>query len=517
MTTPKLPMRMLLLCLLAVPAPCALASGIVLNIRDFGAAGDGRFHSVVGWRDAPHRRAFEKLAPASPALREWSVDEAAFSLAKRALPPEGGTIYFPSGTYLAAADSWRILRDNVRLLGDGADRTILMTGARVQECLVLSGYRHIGWSRTYPIGDDDGNVGTLELHLQEPVEEGSLASGKLVFIRDGANRFDQDYGEFNEVAHVNGDQVELVHPLARDYRLSSANWAGKVGAPFDVPAPGSSVDVPFSRDAGCFIPPPGESVTIGGHSFRVDSVGHAGRVRLTNADHGKAVLGGHIEAGSVVSKERGLVVLVASTRGFQCERLTIRGRRKALDISNSYESSFIDCTIERKPDGVRVSGGIVIDGDDGRFATFTRCAIQADPPCGMQFARSFGDVTFNQCHFVNADAAFTEFSFNCSVVDSTFDMSGSPRFKDVVIVGWSCGSVRLMRDTIRARGVDAVFDARSDIQSARHRSEGEMLIADCTVVAEDTGAVFLLDARAPVKISGNSVTGNFRKRGDGSE
>jgi hypothetical protein len=135
----------------------------------------------------------------------------------------------------------------------------------------------------------------------------------------------------------------------------------------------------------------------------------------------------------------------------------------------------------------------------------------------MQFARSFGDVTFNQCHFVNADAAFTEFSFNCSVVDSTFDMSGSPRFKDVVIVGWSCGSVRLMRDTIRARGVDAVFDARSDIQSARHRSEGEMLIADCTVVAEDTGAVFLLDARAPVKISGNSVTGNFRKRGDGSE
>jgi hypothetical protein len=517
MTTPKLPMRALLLCLAAVAAHRAMASGIILNIRDFGAAGDGRFHSVVGWRDSAHRRAFEKLAPSSPALGEWSVDEAAFSLAKRALPPEGGTIYFPSGTYLATADSWRILRDNVRLLGDGADRSILMTGTKVQECLVLSGYRHIGWSRTYPIGDDDGNAGTLELHLKEPAKEGGIAGHGLVFIRDGANRFDQDYGEFNEVTRVNAGEIELVHPLARDYRLSAANWAGRVEAPFDIPAPESSVEVTFSRDAGCFIPPPGESVTIGGHSFRVDSVGHDGRARLANADRAKAALGGHVEAGSVVAKERGLVVLASSTRGFRCERLTIRGRRKALDVSNSYESAFTDCTIERKPDGARVSGGIVIDGDDGRFATFSRCVIQAEPPCGMQFARSFGDVTFNECHFVNADAAFTEFSFNCSVVDSTFEMSGRPRFKDVVIVGWSCGDIRLVRDTIRARGVDAVFDARSDIQSARHRSEGEMLIADCTVEAEDTGTVFLLDSRAPVKLSGNSVTGNFSRRGDGSQ
>ena len=220
---------MLLLCLVAAAAPCALASGVILNIRDFGAAGDGQFHSVAGWRDATHRGAFEKMAPVSPALREWSVDEAAFALAKRALPPEGGTIYFPLGTYLATADSWRILRDNVRLLGDGAERTTLMTGARVQECLVLSGYRHIGWSRTYPMGYDDGNVGTLELHLQEPVEEGDLAGRELVFIRDGANRFDQDYGEFNEVARVDGGEIELVHPLARDYRLSSANWAGEGG------------------------------------------------------------------------------------------------------------------------------------------------------------------------------------------------------------------------------------------------------------------------------------------------
>jgi hypothetical protein len=517
MTTPKLPMRMLILCMAALAANHSIASGIMLNIRDFGAVGDGRFHSVVGWRDALHRRAFEKLAPSSPAMREWSVDEAAFSLAKRALPTEGGTIYFPSGTYIAAADSWRILRDNVRLLGDGADRTILMTGSRVQECLVLSGYRHIGWSRTYPIGDDDGNAGALELHLQEPGEEGGIGARGLVFIRDGANKFDQDYGEFNEVARVNGSEIELVHPLARDYRLSAANWAGRVMAPFDVPASGSSVDATFSRDAGCFIPPPGESVTIGSHSFRVDSVGHDGRVRLSNADQGKVALASHIEAGSVVAKARGLVVLAASTRGFRCERLTIRGRRKALDISNSYESSFSDCTIERRPDGAPVSGGIVIDGDDGRFATFSRCTIQADPPCGMQFARSFGDVAFNECHFVNADAAFTEFSFNCSVADSTFEMSGRPRFKDVVIVGWSCGNVRLVRDKITARGVDAVFDARSDIQSARHRSEGEMLITDCAVQADDTSAVFLLDSRAPVKMSGNTVAGNFGRRGDGSQ
>jgi hypothetical protein len=517
MTRPSWPAWAALLGIIVLGCARDQAAEALLNIRDFGAVGDGRFHPVGDWKDAGRRREFEKMPkPARPA-DEWSEDEAAFILAKRALPPAGGTIYFPSGTYLASADSWRILSDHVRLLGDGADRSILTTGPRVAECLVLSGYRHVGWSRGYPFAADDGGRGTLGLRLMEPGESGKFAEGGLVFIRSGANRFDQDYGEFNEVAHVGeGGIVELAHPLARDYRLASANWAGMLGAPLVMPPVGSAADAVFSKGPGCFIPAPGDTVSVAGQSFRVESAGRDSPVKLVNLGHGNLPAGVRLESGSLVARERGLIVLSGSTRDFRCEGLTIRGRRKALDLSNSYGSSFVDCTIERRPAEARVSGGIVIDGDDGRFATFSRCTVRADPPCGMQFARSFGDVSFNDCHFINADAAFTEFCFNCSVTDSSFDVSGRPRFRDVIIMGGSCGNIRLVGNTIQARAVDAVFDSRTDIQSYKHRSEGDFVVSDNRVVAEDTGAIFLLDSRAPVTLRGNQVSGHFRTMGDGS-
>lgn len=492
----------------------AAGNGVVLNVRDFGAVGDGAIHSTEDWKDSARRKEFVKLLKPGSSAGDWSRDEAAFILARRALPPEGGTLYFPAGTYVATADSWRVLRDHVRILGDGAGRSVLTTGPRVAECLVLSGYRHVGWSRAYPFNPDDGAVGTLALHLAEAPQSGKLGPGDLVFIRDGANRYDQDYGEFNEVSRVgDGGAVDLVHPLARDYRLSSANWAGKLSKPFLIPRVGAPIEAEFSRQPGCFIPAPGDDVTVAGQSFHVESSGHGAQVRLVNVGRSNAPPGTPVPAGGLVSKERGLIVLASSTRGFRCEGITIRGRRKALDLSNSYDSSFVGCDIERIPAGARVIGGIVIDGDGGRFATFYRCTVKADPPCAMQFARSFGDVSFDQCHFVDADAAFTEFCFNCSVTNSSFEMSGRPRFRDVILIGWSCGNIRIAGNSIKAQGVETIFDARTDIQSPRHRSEGAVVVSDNAVSASDTGCIFAFDQRTPVDAKRNSVTGQFRAMG----
>jgi hypothetical protein len=488
-------------------------SGVLLNIRDFGAVGDGRYHAAGEWSDPSRRRDFERLAGESPSVSVWSQDEAAFELAKRSLPPAGGTIYFPAGTYVATADSWRILRDHVRLLGDGPGRSVLTTGPRVAECLVLSGYRHVGWSRAYPFHADDGSAGTLQIRLSEPEETRRFPEGALVFVRDGANRFDQDYGEFNEVAHAGQGVVELTHPLARDYRLASVNWAGRTVTPFVMPAVGSPVDVVLSRETGFFLPDRGEALSVSGQSLRVGAVGRDGHLQLVNEGRGNLPPGARVDSGAPVAKERGLILLSASTRDFRCEGMTILGRRKALDISNSYSSAFVDCSIERRPDGARVNGGIVIDGDGGRFATFTRCTIRAAPPVGTQFARSFGDVAFSECRFVDCDAAFTEFCFNGSVAHSSFEVAGAPRFRDVIILGSSCGNIRIEGNTIMARSVDSVFDAQTDIKSFRHRGDGDFVVSDNRVETEDVGTVFMLDSRVPVTLERNEVSGNFRRLG----
>lgn len=450
-------------------------------MRDFGAIGDGQLHRVSEWVRTGRFGSLHALRRAYPFVDDerWTVDEVAFELAKRALPAGGGTIHFPAGHYVSGRHSWRIWRNNVRLTGDGADRTKLSTAPEIEDGLSLAPYRHIGWiegaAHEYVYTADSGQRGASTVQLKLPATKVKLSAGDLVFVRNGANRFDQDYGEFNVVAGIDADgALHLEHPLSRDYTLDKLNWGGEVAADFVLPRKNGAVQVTLRQGQGFFIPARGTTVSVGENVFRVEQQNGA-TIRLANLGSANDPRGTVIPAGSKVAKSRTVLKLTRSTRNFRAEGLQIIGRRKIVSISNSYDVTFTDCTFMRDLRDRGFRGGLTLDGDGGRFARFERCTFIATPAIGMQMARSFGNTVFSECTFKDTNVAFTEFAFAGEVVGCTFQVEGTRALAHVIIAGKSCGDLRFLNNRIQASGVAAIFDTVMDIHSHKHGSEGDMV------------------------------------------
>ena len=499
------------LCVALHADPLRNTDPVVLNVKNLGATGDGRVHLVHEWIDQGRFRSMRDLRRMCPAIQsaDWSVDEAAFELAKAKLPPKGGTIYFPEGRYVAAHRSWTVMQNNVRLLGDGADRSVLLTQPGIADALVLSPYRHIGWlqkaAEQFPFRADSGQGGAKGLSLLDATWSGEFHPGDLVFIRNGACRFDQDYGEFNEIAGVDANgSLLLKFPLSRNYTLDRINWAGSVATSFAVPKINRNVTVAAAVGEGNFQPRKGDAVTVAGQLFEVTN-SEKGALHLRNPGRGNDPPGTTIPSGAHIASSRAIIKVTQSTRNFRAEKLQFVGQRKILNLSNSYDMEFTDCRFLRQPAAASdTKGGLTIDGDGGRFARFTRCTLQADPPWAMQFARSFGDVTFDACTFLNANVAFTEFCFNCAVTNSDFDFHG-PSPEAVIIVGKSGGDFHILNNRIRSENAGFVFDSQTDIQSQKHRGEGGFVIRDNTVNASGKTQVFRLNSDLHADLGDNSV------------
>ncbi len=501
------------LCVALHANPLRSKESVVINVKNIGATGDGRVHLVREWIDQGRFLSMRDLQRACPVIQsaDWSVDEAAFELAKAQLPLEGGTIYFPEGRYVAAHRSWTVMKDNVRLLGDGADRSVLLTQSGIDDALVLSPYRHIGWlqkaSEQFPLLADSGGRGADGVRLLVAAWNAEFRPGDLVFIRDGACRFDQDYGEFNEIAGVDAKgSLRFKFPFSRNYTLDRINWSGILAESFVVPKLNHSVIVTTVVGEGNFQPRKGDAITVNGQLFEVTESEKAS-LHLQNPGRGNNLPGTMIPAGARIALSRAIIKVTQSTRNFRAEKLQFVGQRKVLNLSNSYNMDFIDCRFLRQPAANRdPKGGLTIDGDGGRFARFTRCTLQADPPWAMQFARSFGGVTFDACTFFDANVAFTEFNFDCAVTNCVFDFHG-PSPAAVIIMGKSGGDFRILDNRIKAENVAVVFDSQSDIQSQKHRGEGDFVLRGNTITTTGKTQVFHFNSDLSITLSNNQVNG----------
>ncbi len=499
------------LCLTLHAAETEPDSVPLLNVRDFGAIGDGNVHGVKEWIKSGRYSSMRELRRACPFVQgdDWTVDEAAFELAKSKLPETGGTIYFPNGRYVSGHGSWTIKKNHVRLLGDGPELSILLTTPKINDALVLSGYRHVGWldhaNDQFPFQPESGKRGDRGVTVMDPAWHTEFKTGDLVFIRNGACRFDQDYGEFNEVAAI--DETGLLqfkHPLARDYSLGCVNWAGTVAADFTMPKNQRMVSIATSSGPGNFQPATGEAITVDGQLFEVVVSGKTS-LQLKNVGRGNAAPGTKVPGGAKIAKSRAVIRLTQSTRGFRAEKIQFVGHRKVLNLSNSYDSEFVECRFVRQPaDAGDAKSGLTIDGDGGRGARFVRCSLQASPPWGMQFARSFGEVSFDDCSFEDANVAFTEFAFDCEVRNCRFNFHG-PTPEAVVILGKSGGDFRITHNQIHAENAGFIFDSHLDIQSQKHRGEGGFVIRDNTVAATGKTQVFRLSPDLAADLGGNAI------------
>ncbi len=525
--------------------------GVALNLRALGAIGDGQPHPVSEWIAAKRYKNLRDLQRDYPFVTslDWSIDETAFQHALRTLPPEGGTIRIPPGRYVATAHGWRIDRDHVRLVGAGARDTMLSTGTKLDEGLVLAPYRHVGWMQgadsEYPFSSDSGARDTTTLRLREPARGADLKAGDLVFIRNGACRFDQDYGEFNEIAGTTPDgDLILKHPLARDYTLAALNWANETAEPFTLPQPGKTVSIRVRTGEGFFELPKAGAITVGESLLEVVRVSaesvtlrqprpppRRGVARAAlpgqpvSEDSGRAVdvasdaptterpalgfnppPGTVLPAGTKIAKSRAVIRLTRTTRDFSAQGLRVFGRRKALNLSNSYESTFLDCDFVRRPDSTTPPGGLTLDGDGGRFATFTRCSIRGTEPAPMQFARSFGDIVFERCTFVATNVVFSEFTFDATLRDS--DIQVSTTLGSAIIVGRSGGDYRIEGNRIVITGGPlTVFDATTDIASQKLDAAGPLVLRNnrITAPANARPRLFLLRHERPAEVSGNTL------------
>ncbi|HLP07390.1 MAG TPA: hypothetical protein VK178_04430 [Opitutaceae bacterium] len=483
---------------------------VELNLRQFGAIGDGQPHPVSEWVVAKKFRNLVDIQRKYPFVTslEWSADEVAFRAAVLALPPEGGTIQIPAGRYVATAHGWKINRDHVRLVGAGARDTMLSTGPKLEEGLVLSPYRHGGWQhgidKEYPFSPDSGVAGADRIRLREPARAGEFQPGELVFVRNGGCLFDQDYGEFNEIAGTTpeGDLV-FKHPLARDYTIAALNWATETAEPFTLPAPGKTVRVRVRTGTGFAEVPKAGAITVGEMLLEIVRR-EADSVTLRAPARGPTQAGTVLPTGTKIAKSRSVIRLTRSTRDFSAQGLRVFGRRKALNLSNSYETTFIDCDFVRRPDATTTPGGLTVDGDGGRFATFTRCTIRGTEPAPMQFARSFGDITFENCTFVATNVVFSEFCFGGTLRRSRLQTPAT--LGSAVIVGRSCGDLRIEENEIVVPGGPlTVFDATSDIHSQKLDSPGRLVIRSNRVVAPAKPRLFLLRHDRPAQIEGNTL------------
>ena len=494
-----------------LPSKESSARAPVLNIRDLGAIGDGRLHRVSEWIESKRFRSLRAIQREYPFVDnlDWTIDEVAFEQAKRSLPESGGTIHFPAGHYVTGRREWRVWRDNLTITGDGAERTILATAPAIEDGFSVAPYRHVGWlegaHREYPYTSDSGARGARELRLRSPDRAKDFEPGEIVFVRNGANRFDQDYGEFNEISEVRADgTVVFRHAFARDYTLVAVNWAAETSAAFEMPPPKRAVDVAVRKGEGFFVPPRGATVTIGEDVFRVERATPTS-MRLANLGPANAPPGTTIPAGSKIAKSRTVLKLTRTTRNFRCEGVQIVGHRKIVSVSNSYDIAFVDAVFRRDLRDGRFKGGLTLDGDGGRFARFERCEFIATPAIGMQMARSFGSVLFLECAFTDTNVAFTEFNFDCEVRDCVLNVTGNAALPNVIIAGKSCGDLRFIGNRIRAMGVASVFDAVSDIHSQKHGSEGGVLVRDNHIMVNDGAAVFPPAPPGRFEIAGNRV------------
>lgn len=516
-----------------------------LNLRALGAIGDGQPHPVSEWIAAKQYKNLGDIQRDYPFVTslDWSADEAAFQRALHELPPEGGTIRIPPGRYIATVYGWRIDRDHVRLLGAGMRDTMLSTGPKLDEGLVLAPYRHVGWltgaDQEYPFASDSGAADSASLRLREPALVADFKPGELVFIRNGACRLDQDYGEFNEIkaATPEGDLV-FVHPLSRDYTLPSFNWANETAEPITLPKPGKTVTVRVRTGEGFFELPKsgaitvgeallgiirrdGDSITLRNPALRVSS-GGAGSTPAKKSPVEMAGVkpapphevassfgfnpppGTVLPAGTKIGKSRSIIKVTRTTRNFRAEGLRVFGRRKALNLSNSYASFFLDCDFVRRPDATTPSGGLTIDGDGGRFTEFRRCSIRGAVPAPMQFARSFGAITFTDCTFINTNIVFSEFCFAATAEQNRLQVPAA--LGSVFIVGRSCGDLRIEDNHIVVTGgALTIFDATTDIASQKLDAPGRLVLRDNRIVAPGKPRVFLLRSDRPSEIAGNTL------------
>lgn len=438
---------------------------------------------------------------------------AAFTAAKALSAAWGNrAIYFPAGYYPAVdANGWLIGQSNVHLIGDGESTVLLPAAGQVFGGLQMAPYRDAGWQNqpaqvyTY---EDSAAIGQDYIVMKVGQDLSLLTPGTQIFINDGASHYDQLYGEHNVVYKVQGRRVYLKDNLSRDYTAARGSWAATVAQSFVMPDSGQTVTVTLTGEVPSVTNAYG--ISINNNLFQVTAT-TATTATITNMGKGNAASGTVINAGAAVMKGREVIIASSVVHDVTVENMTVIGRRKALNVSNSYNTTFKNVHFKWLPasDG----GGWTIDGDDGKYATLDHCIVEAPFFWQSQLARSFTGFEAINTTFHNASIDFTEFATgeiaNCTFeegmeIDSVERLPNSP----AITIGASSANINIHHNTFRLSNRIAAISNQPDIQTYVGQSGNGITLDNNTIYCNNCTYAINVVRNGAITISNNKIFGS---------
>jgi len=469
-----------------------------INLKSYGAIGDG---------NSPEQ------------------DQEAWTNALADIPADGGTLFIPNGHYRLSAI---FHRDNVHLLGESRNGVLIDSQIPGDNGIELSVYRRGGWvTRLDELTPykDTLNVGQHWIEPQDPADLAKYEVGDKIFIAAGSSmQFDQEHGEFNRIKYITATRLYLEKGLLNDYGTDVATWnalieedftPAPVGVEFDIQVrvlkddgePGALRGISIGNDLYEFLNSTSTNVETDGKPN--SNTVYTWTVRSVRNTNGTDL----VQANTKVYKQRVIIKTPETSYGNIIENLTVKAAGDTINLSNSMNTEIRNVTMLRTR-----AGGLWMDGDDGRDARFRNCKMQSEVLKFSQPARSFAEMSFRDCEFIQSTVGFTEFCKNCEIIGCNFSAfrlndedDQDPRYQytdtPAISLGWTTSNIRIERNTIHGDNVSVLIDTFPDINGYRAAWRGAMTIKDNHLYGNNTEYIIRTGQLGNAEISGNKMYG----------
>lgn len=422
----------------------------------------------------------------------------------------GGTILFDAGTYYADP-YFTIDANNIIVKGAGMNKTFIKASDKAGAGLMVnSNYRDAGWKLntddmiTYK--DDGLRQGQNYVDLRIRNDKNQFTPGTIIFINGGANYFDQNYGEFNIVDHCTANgRLFLKYSLSRSYAENISSWAATLTADFKPPAEGQTSTINFSGTK----PNGGLAISIGNDLYKVVSSTANSAVVINTKSKGNS--SAIIKAGTHIFKYRAIIFPSSVVYNVSVSDLTVTGKRKSVVVSNTFKTSFNNVRFNWLPMSA-TSGGIWLDGDDGRDFKMSNCEVNCPYLFSCQFARSFADIYIDHSIFNEAGLQFTEFNINANVTNCTFNLTShnlpGEINSSVILLGNTCNAINFSNNIIHANNIAGFLFYSGEIQGSKAIIHSTTNINNNTIICSRVGMLFAGAYAGNVYVMNNSISGS---------
>ena len=407
----------------------------------FGAVGDGTYDpvtwEVVGDSYTPSYHAYRKAATAVGDSGRVHFGPGVFIMADaedtvlrrfgRGKTPKRNTaaISFFTAFDDGTADTY----DYLEVTGEGMGVTHWVSPRESIAGVAFAPYRSRGWLDTAGELDRQATfaeqlpAGATELPLRTPALAARFTPGDRIFIRQGANVWDQDKGQFNVVKEIRGKVIVLAYPLRTAFGPDDRSAAGTVDE-FVQPGEGQITTVAYRPMPGTERKPLGGAdgtVTLGDDLYEVVRKNGGNSYTIRNVPgQGNRPPGSRIPAGALAMKSRVVFPVRATTRGASLAAGTCIGGQNGWRLSN-----YMDCSAREVEMLHRGSsrGGLAIDGDGGLNFAMYNCStrVRAGEFEGAQIARSTTNFRSYDSEWINVKHSIVEFSAGTTFQGDTFE------------------------------------------------------------------------------------------------